>query len=103
MQQAVYCWRKSNKSREELARDCCLDANSACNPPCFLALARFLLLALSAVLLVCLVSVESGCCTAVRAVGGVESIAAAILDEALGRTGSFRDGFTVRRRQRRHL
>lgn len=47
-----YC-RKSNRSSDEDAGwDCCLEANSACSPPCLRALARFLLLAFSVALLV---------------------------------------------------
>ena len=44
LRKITYC-KKSKRSSEGCGR--CLEASRACNPPCFLALARFLLLALS--------------------------------------------------------
>lgn len=106
-----HCCRKSNRSRDEEAGwDCCLEANNACSPPCLRALARFLLLAFSAVLaLDASTGSGSGCWETVFSVEGsviavdTSGAGAAVLDGSLVRTGSFRCGLTARRRQHRHL
>lgn len=98
-----YC-RKSNRSSDEDAGwDCCLEANSACNPPCLRVLARFLLLAFSEVLLGAV-----GACNwaAVSFAGFVVVVDWSNVEvEALGAlecSGSLRCGLIARRWQRKH-